>query len=313
MYTRITVIRLIFENQKEDKMSKRVKKVIVFLAVGAMAAAPVTQAKEQLQVKGSDTMVNLIQRMSEVYMQKSPEKKVVVTGGGSGTGIAGLRNRTVDIADSSRQMRKREEIDLKAKGVDPVRIIIARDCVTIITHKDNKVDKLTTDQLGAVFRGDINNWKELGGEDMPITLYGRQSNSGTFFLFRQEVLKGDYSDKMRRMNGNAQIIESVKNDKSGVGYVGVGHAKTSSGLKVIAVAKEEGGEYLDPTRLSASEVDKYPISRQLNQFVNGKPEGTARDFIAFELSGEGQKICEEMGFFPVSEENMEHNREEAGI
>ncbi len=294
-------------------MTRNLKMTAVFLAITVMTAVPPSEANQQLQVRGSDTMVNLIQRMAEVYMQKNPEKNIVVTGGGSGTGIAGLRNRTVDIADSSREIRNREITDSRAKGVDPVHIIVARDCITIVVNKSNNADKLTVGQLGAIFRGDITNWKDVGGDDMPITLYGRQSNSGTFVLFREEVLKGDYSDKMRRMNGNAQIIETIKTDKTGIGYVGVGHAKNSSGLGVISVAKNEDAEYIDPTRISPDETDRYPIARRLNQYTNGKPAGESREFITFELSPEGQRICEEMGFFPVSKEDEERNRQMLGV
>ncbi|MBD3425609.1 MAG: phosphate ABC transporter substrate-binding protein PstS family protein [Candidatus Omnitrophica bacterium] len=293
-------------------MIKNFKMMTAIIVMTAIAAVLSSEARQQLQVRGSDTMVNLIQRMSEVYMEKHPGNNVVVTGGGSGTGIAGLRNRTVDIADSSREIRRREIIDSRAKGVDPVRIIIARDCITIVANKNNNVDKLTTDQLGAIFRGDITNWKEVGGKDMPITLYGRQSNSGTFVLFREEVLKGDYSDEMRRMNGNAQIIESIKTDKTGIGYVGVGHAKNSSGIAVISVSGGENSEYIDPTQISASKADDYPIARKLNQYTNGAPSGDTKKFIMFELSPEGQKICEEMGFFPVSTEDKEHNEQMLG-
>ncbi|MBF0252971.1 MAG: phosphate ABC transporter substrate-binding protein [Candidatus Omnitrophica bacterium] len=278
-----------------------------FIALMLITISANSKAEENLQIRGSDTMVNLIQRMAEVYMEKYPEKKVAVTGGGSGTGIAGLRNRTVDIANSSREMKGRELVDSKAKGVDPVLIVVGVDCITIVVNESNKVDKLTNAQLGAIFRGDIVNWKEVGGDDMPITLYGRQSNSGTFVQFREDVLKSDYSDEMRRMNGNSQIIESVKNDKSGIGYVGLGHAKHSTGSKVLKIATMEGEEYIDPTVLKTDEVKKYSIIRTLIQYTNGKPEGSTKDFIEFELSPEGQKVCEEMGFLPLNEEYAKQN------
>lgn len=288
-------------------MRKTLKMIAVLLTVTVATLPAVGQ--ETLQIRGSDTMVNLIQRMAEVYIEKYPDKQVAVTGGGSGTGIAGLRNRTVDIADSSRDMKGREIIDARAKGVDPVRVVVCLDCITIVTNKANPVSKLTAEQLGGIFRGEIANWKDVGGEDKPITLYGRQSNSGTFVKFREEILKGDYADTMRRMNGNAQIIESVKSDKAGVGYVGVGHAKNEPELKVISIAASPGSEFIDPTKITSAEAETYAIVRTLNQYVNGKPEGDIKHFVEFELSPEGQKICEEMGFLPLNEKYTEENKQ----
>lgn len=200
-----------------------VKLLKIFIGILILIMTPLkVKADDVLQIRGSDTMLNLIQKMAETYVKKNPAQNLAVTGGGSGVGISGLRNRTVDIADASREITKREIIDLESKGVQVNRIIIGRDCITIIVNRKNKVAKLTTDQVGAIFRGDITNWKDVGGNDMEITLYGRQSNSGTYFDLREFILKGEYSVKMRSMNGNSQIIESIKVDESGIGYVGRG-------------------------------------------------------------------------------------------
>jgi phosphate transport system substrate-binding protein len=295
---------------EERKMRKQLKMVTVFLAL--VTAAMPSIAEDMLQIRGSDTMVNLSQRMAEVYMQKNPAKKIAVTGGGSGTGIAGLRNRTVDIANSSREMKEREIVDSRVKGVDPVLVLVCIDCITAIVNENNPVGKLTVEQLGSIFRGDTKNWKDVGGEDMPITLYGRQSNSGTYSEFREIVLKGDYSDGMRNMNGNAQIAEAVKGDKSGIGYVGVGVVKNSPGLKPISLAAKEGAEYVDPTKLTTADVRKYAIVRTLNQYTNGKPAGAVKEFIEFELSPEGQNVCEEMGFLKLDEEYAGRNKKTMG-
>ena len=267
------------------------------------------KAGDMLQIRGSDTMLNVVQELVEVYMQKNPGKAIALTGGGSGTGISGLRNRTVDIADSSREMRGREVIDLQSKGVEPSHIVIGIDCITIIVNKNNTVNKLTTEQLGAIFRGDIKNWKDVGGDDMPITLYGRQSNSGTFFVFRERVLKGEYAYEMRQMNGNSQIVEAIKQDISGVGYVGRGYVAKGSNINVVSIATGTSADYINPLELTFKDAYTYPIVRTLNQYVAGKPQGASRDFINFELSDEGQKIMEDMGFFRISEETMKQNKE----
>lgn len=270
-------------------------------------------AQEMVQVKGSDTMVNLVQRLAEVYMQNNPGKKMAVTGGGSSTGIAGIMNGTTDIANASRDMKPKEVMDSRKKGIEPVRTVLALDCITVVVNSGNKVEKLTASQLGAIFRGEAKNWKDVGGEDMPITLYGRQSNSGTFVFFMDNILKGDYSDKMNRMNGNSQIVEALKADKSGIGYIGLGHAVKSPELARIKVALKEGGEYFDPFDPKTVSSGKYPIVRTLNQYTNGKPAGAAFDFMKFELSAEGQKIVEEMGFIAVPEEYEIYNEQNSGI
>lgn len=266
-------------------------------------------ARDMLQIRGSDTMLNVVQELVEVYMQQNPDQAIALTGGGSGTGISGLRNRTVDIANSSRDLRGREAKDLKSKGVEPSHIVVAMDCITIAVNSNNKVNKLTTAQVGAIFRGEITNWKDVGGDDMPITLYGRQSNSGTFFLFRERILKGEYSYEMRQMNGNSQIVEAIKADVSGVGYVGRGYVSQSSDIKAIAIATDTSSEYVNPLDITFRDASKYPILRTLNQYVSGKPQGAIRDFIEFELSDEGQKIFEDMGYLRITEETMNQNKQ----
>ena len=151
-----------------------------------------TGAKGQnmIQVKGSDSEVNLVQRLAEVFMKKNPDVNIAVTGGGSGTGIAALINKTTDIANSSRDLSPKEEEAAKKAGVQPFRVIFATDGISVIVHPQNPITKLTLEQLGKIFKGEITNWKEMGGKDGKISLYGRQSNSGTYVFFREFVVKG---------------------------------------------------------------------------------------------------------------------------
>lgn len=270
-------------------------------------------AQNMVQVRGSDTMVNVVQRMAEVYMQNNPGRHIAVTGGGSGAGIAAITNRTIDIANASRDIRQQEIIRARTSGVEPTRVVIGMDCITVVVNAENSIDRLTTAQLGAIFRGEITNWKDVGGEDLPITLYGRQSNSGTFVFFRDAILKGDYSDRMNRMNGTSQIVEAVRADHTGIGYIGLGHARAARGLRVVSLAMREGAEYADPTNPQHVAGGKYPILRTLNQYVNGRPEGLVKDFLSFQVSEEGQKIMDEMGFIPVPGEYVEYNRSNAGV
>jgi phosphate transport system substrate-binding protein len=293
-------------------MKKVVKMLMVFFSLFMMTLH--CNAQDMLQIRGSDTMLNVVQELVEVYMEKNPGQAIALTGGGSGTGIAGLRNRTVDIANSSRDLHGRETIELKSKNVEPNPIVIGVDCISIIVNTNNKVNKLTTQQLGAIFRGDIKNWKDVGGDDMPITLYGRQSTSGTFYEFRKRILKGDYAYEMRHMNGSSQIVESIKEDVSGIGYVGRGFVTNNPQVNVVSVATDTSGEYINPVDLTDMDAHTYPMYRTLIQFVDGKPHGAIKDFILFELSEEGQKIIEDMGFFKVSadEEIMKQNKQVLG-
>jgi len=279
-------------------MTRLIKMLIVALVLTGIAIP--AEAQDMIKVRGSDTMVNLVQRLAEVYMEKNPGKLLSITGGGSGNGLAGLRNRTTDIANSSREIRMKEIIDMNGKGVKPVGTAIGKDCITIVVNASNPVDKLTLAQLSAIYRGDVTNWKDVGGTDKPITMYGRQSNSGTYLHFKEHAVKADYSDKMYRMNGNAQIVESIKTDTTGIGYVGLGYALTTDGLKVVKIATAEGEEYIDPTNRADVDAGKYTLIRPVYQYTHGEPTGAINDFIQFELSQEGQRIVDEMGFIPLA-------------
>lgn len=270
-------------------------------------------AVEMLQIKGSDTLINLVQRFSEVYMEKNKGKYIAVTGGGSGTGIAALINKKCDIANASRKIKDKEVKKATKKEIDIKRVVVALDGLCVIINPNNPVDGLTVEQIGKIFKGEITNWNQVGGPNLKIAMYGRQSNSGTFSFFRKAVLKGEYSQKMKRMNGNAQIVESVKTDKSAIGYVGVGYVKKSKGLKTLKVAAKQDEYYASPLIDKDVKSGKYPIVRALNQYISGLPKGLAKDFIKFELSSEGQKIVIEDGFFPVPANYKKQNKDQIGI
>jgi phosphate transport system substrate-binding protein len=272
-------------------------------------------AQGMIQVKGSDSEVNLVQRLAEVFMQKNPGVNISVTGGGSGTGIAALINKQTDIANSSRELSAKEEEAAKKAGVNPFRVAFATDAVSVIIHPDNPVSKLTVDQLGKIFKGEIGNWKEVGGSDLKISLYGRQSNSGTYVFFREFVLKGDYSQHMKSMNGNAQIVEGVQRDKAGIGYAAVGYVvgengEVKPGIKILNVAKDDKSEAFSPAKMENVMTGKYPISRPLNQYLNGKPTGKLLDFMKFQVGPDGQEIVKKQGFFPVQAHWVDYNRKQ---
>lgn len=257
-----------------------------------------------LQIKGSDTIVNLAQILAEHYMTARPKVAVAVTGGGSGTGIAALINGQIDIADASRAIKDKEVKQAQDRGIEPVPFVIGMDGVSFIVNETNGVKDLTLEELGKIYRGEITNWKEVGGADREIVLYGRQSNSGTFAFVQEFVLEGDYSANMMRMNGNAQIVEAIKADKAAIGYVGVSYIKDENGnevpgLNVLAVAKDANSSAYSPLDLAAVKAGDYPVARPLFQYTNGTPNGVIRDWLEFVLSDEGQKVVEDEGFFVV--------------
>jgi phosphate transport system substrate-binding protein len=282
---------------------------------GFVLLCPESNAQSLIQIKGSDSEVNLVQRLAEVFMKKHPDANIAVTGGGSGTGIAALINKTTDIANSSRDLSPKEGEEARKEGIQPFRVIFATDGISVIVHPQNPMSKLTLEQLGKVFKGEISNWKETGGKDAKISLYGRQSNSGTYVFFREFVVKADYSPHMKSMNGNAQIVEAIKKDKDGIGYVAVGYVvdekgKIMPGIKILNIAKDAQSEAYSPAKMENVMSGKYPISRPLNQYLNGKPTGKLLNFIRFELSEEGQEIVRKEGFFPVQKDWMAFNRKQ---
>lgn len=294
---------------------KKYTKIIALMTLAIFALSGFSspaQAREMLQIKGSDTLINLVQKLSEVYMDEGGTP-IAVTGGGSGTGIAALMNNKCDIANASRLMKPKEVTKALAAGVSPKRVVIAMDGLSVIVNGSNGVDRLTVPQIGKLFRGEVKNWSELGGDNVPVTLYGRQSNSGTFVFFRDAVVKADYSGNMRRMNGNSQIVEAVRADKGGIGYVGVGYVKNAEGITVLKVAAYDGAPYASPLSADDVKTGRYAIARPLNQYVNGTPTGAAKKFLEFELSPEGQEIVVEQGFFPIPKEYEDFNKKSAGL
>ena len=290
--------------------------MVMSMAIGGLFLMGLdAHGQDMIQVKGSDSEVNLVQRLAELFMQKNRGVNIAVTGGGSGTGIAALINKQTDIANSSRELNPKEEDAAKAAGVHPFRVVFATDGISVITHPSNPLSKLTLEQIGRIFKGAITNWKEVGGADVKISLYGRQSNSGTYVFFREFVVKADYSPHMKSMNGNAQIVEAIKRDTGGIGYVAVGYVvnekgEVMSGVKILNVAKDGQSEAYSPVKMENVMSGRYPISRPLNQYLSGKPSGKLLDFIRYEIGKEGQEVVRKEGFFPVQKEWMEFNRKQ---
>ncbi|MBI5444899.1 MAG: phosphate ABC transporter substrate-binding protein [Deltaproteobacteria bacterium] len=285
--------------------------LIVALVLSSLGATPALAQRKMVQVKGSDTLVNLSQAWAEAFTDKTG-KFVAITGGGSGTGIAALIDGKADVANSSRDIAPKEIELAKKKGVTPVEIAVAVDGLSVIVNHGNPVKALKPEDIGKMFRGEITNWKQVGGKDAPVTLYGRQPNSGTYVFFQEHVLgKKDYSTKMNQMNGNAQIIEAVAKDASAVGYVGVGYVvgengKVMLGIKPLDIIAKDG-KTVSPLDKPAVKSGKYPLARTLYQYTNGKPTGDTLALIKFELSPEGQKMAEKEGFDTIGGDLVKKN------
>ena len=250
----------------------------------------------KITIKGSDTMVILSQQWAEAYMKKHPETTIQVTGGGSGVGIAALINGSTDIANSSRPMKPGELEKIKAKyNKNGIEIACAKDGLSVFLNKGNVVSELTVEQIGAIFSGKITNWKQVGGADAKIQLYGRESSSGTFEFFKEHVVKTDFSPNCQTLPGTAAIVNAVKKDKYSIGYGGAAYAEDVKDCKVKKDAKSKG---ILPTAATIKNKT-YPISRYLYMYLKSKPTGETKKFIDWILGSEGQKMIATVGYFPV--------------
>ena len=264
-----------------------------------------------LTVKGSDTMVNLSQKWAEEYMKVNPNTSIQVTGGGSGTGIAALLNGTTDLANASRDMKEKEYEDAETQGFEPIKYEVALDGIAVIVHPENSIDEITVDQLSKIFTGEYTNWKEVGGSDMPITLYGRENSSGTYEFFKEHVLgkdargvKRDYATTTQVLQGTAALGEAVARDNKGVGYGGVGYFAQRNDVKILKVKADDNAPAIAPAENGAVNYDAiwngdYSISRYLYCFSTNKSDAKVKNFLNFILSEDGQKLVENMEYIPL--------------
>jgi len=283
-----------FDIKKKKKMkNNKILPMMLILAVMASATA-FSQAK--ITVKGSDTMVILAQRWAELYMKKNPAATIQVTGGGSGVGITALINGTTDICNASRPMKQTEIEKLKARyNTLGVEIPCAKDGVTLFLNEANKVNELTLQQLSDIYTGKIRNWKDVGGNDSEIRLYGRENSSGTYTYFHDEVVKADYAANTQSLPGTAAVVNAVKKDINGIGYGGAAYAV---GVKNAKVKKDAKSKAFLPSKESIANGE-YPITRYLYMYLRNKPIGDTKKYIDWILSPEGQMIVTEVGYFPI--------------
>ncbi|MDZ4170112.1 MAG: phosphate ABC transporter substrate-binding protein [Coriobacteriia bacterium] len=247
-----------------------------------------------INVEGSDTMVNLGQAWAEVFQTENPGVMIAIKGGGSGTGIAALINGTIDFANASRQIKDEEKAEAEGKGITSFEIEVAKDGIAVVVNPGNGVTGMTLDQLGKIYRGEITNWKDVGGTDAPIVLLSRDSSSGTYEYFKEEVVGEDneYAKEAKLLSSTQAIIDETKNNPNAIGYVGLGYLTPD--VKVIEI---DGVAASVETALDGS----YVLSRGLYMYSNGEPADVMKAYIDWILGPGGQQIVTDQGFVPVAQ------------
>ena len=255
----------------------------------------IEELEGSIDIQGSDTMLNISTAWSEAFMDENPGVDIAVQGGGSGTGIAALVNGTVDFANASRGIKGEEKAAIEEAGGTVVETPVAIDAIAVVVNPDNDVEELTIEQLGEIFRGEKTNWKDFGGEDLEIVILSRDSSSGTYEYFKEEVVAVDdenaeFAQSAKLLPSNQAIADEVASNKGAIGYVGLGYL--TSDLKIVSV---EGVQASVETATDGS----YPISRDLYMYSNGEPTGVMAAFLEWVLGEQGQQLVADEGFVPL--------------
>jgi phosphate transport system substrate-binding protein len=272
---------------------------LVACALAACGRSDTASRSRPLTIKGSDTMVILTQRLSEEYMKRNAGDRVQVNGGGSGVGIAALINGTVDLAQATRPMKDAEKATAeKARGAQIVETAVALDSLAVFVNQANPVKELTIAQLADIYTGKVRNWKEAGGNDAPIILYGRENSSGTYDYFREHVLrKADFANHVQTLQGTAAIVNAVGLDPNGIGYGGIAYSK---GVRAIALKKDAATPAVVPSEATVA-GGTYPLSRRLFYYsLSNAPERVTK-YVQWTLTPEAQALVKQVGYFPLSD------------
>lgn len=271
--------------------------LIVFITVFSCS-----DKHHRIKIKGSDTEVNLAVNLAEQFDKVDNTFSIAISGGGSGLGITSLMNNQADIANSSRPLTDEEKEMFKKKNITLKTIVFAEDATAFVVQEDNPIDEIDTQTLTKILSGEISGWKNVSGLDLPINIYGRQSSSGTY-AFIKNKLKIDYSPKAKEMTGNAQILEGIKIDKSGIGYVGAGYIskkiEENRGIKVLKIKEKPTSNAVSPLDAEAIKQRHYFFQRPLYQFIPIQSWEKVRPFIEYETKGDGRKIIENSGYYLI--------------
>lgn len=261
--------------------------------------ATLTPTVGPVSIKGSDTLLILNQRWAEEFGKSNPNIAIAVTGGGSSIGIKAFINGVTDICASSRPMKESEKRTARSRGSIVNEIPVALDGLAICVNASNPVKSLTMDQLRRIYIGQISNWSQVGGANAPITVYSRDSNSGTYGFFQQNVLRNqNWGPSVRFLPSTSEEAREVGRTAGGIAYGGVAYFKGRSDIRIIPVAAKEGSPAIEPSEENVRSK-KYPIWRYLYYYTNGKPSGDTKTFIDYALSPAGQKVVERVGYYSL--------------
>ncbi len=253
-------------------------------------------------MKGSDTEVNLAVKLAEHFSEEDKKFSIAISGGGSGLGITSLMNGQADIANSSRPLSDDEKEQFKQHGIEIKTVVFAEDATAFVVHGTLPIDEIDTESLKKILSGEITNWKSIANVDLPINIYGRQSSSGTY-SFVKKKLKIEFTPQAKEMTGNAQIIEALKVDKSGMGYVGAGYIshdeKSKQLVKVLKVKTAADAIAVSPIDEEAIRNKQYFFQRPLYQFILADSWDAVKPFIDYEKGPVGQKLIEASGYYVV--------------
>lgn len=272
--------------------------LLVVVTAGCGPSRKDGAAAKSMTIKGSDTMVQLAQAWAEAFMKQRPDVKVSVTGGGSNTGVAALMNKGTDICDSSRQIKESEVELAKSKGIDVREFIVAQDALSVVVHPSNPVSELSIAQLKDLYTGKVTNWKEVGGSDQKVVLNSRETSSGTYVFFQEHVLGKDtpFSDRAMLQPSTSQIVQTVAQDKGGIGYVGLGYVTDT--VKALKIKSDDSSAAVDGT-VENVVTGTYPLARPLYQYTAGEPAGLVKQWLDWVVGPEGQDIVKRLDFVPV--------------
>lgn len=279
--------------------------ILWYLALFAMilSFSACTRADRAIKMKGSDTEVNLAVNLAEEFSKSNQDFSIAISGGGSGLGIAALLNGQADIANSSRPLTEEEEEMFKKKNIQLKTVVFAEDATAFVVHKHNPIDEIDLESLAGILNGTITSWESVSGQRMPVSIYGRQSSSGTYSFIRKK-LGINFSPTAKEMTGNAQILEGVKIDKSGIGYVGAGYIAqgdgNSQGVKVLKIKDNVNPQAISPLDAEAIKNSLYFFQRPLYQFVPVESWEKVAPFIQFETMGTGRELIQRSGYFVLN-------------
>lgn len=259
-----------------------------------------SQDNKTIKLKGSDTEVNLAVQLAESFHKTNPDIFVSISGGGSGLGIASLLNGTADLANSSRSINAKEIELFSKKGIRINSFVFAQDAIAFVMAQDLPINSINIKELTKILSGDYTNWSSITRKNLPINIYGRQSNSGTHDFVKNK-LGIEFSAHAKEMNGNAQILEAIRTDNSGIGYVGAGYViyGGSQGLKVLPIYLNKNEKAISPLNAAMIAAGKYYFQRPLFQYYKADSYEKIKPIIDFEKSATGKKIIQSGGYYPV--------------